>query len=110
MGQVLIENSEGVLRHYRRLVSEGKVSFNAEQLKIVNSLQELDEKLDLYKEQMGQSGWKARLKLGKFKQPAPKGLYIWGGVGCGKTIGMDLFFKSSNDILFLKAEFSPCFA
>ena len=80
---------------YLNLVREGKVDFNADQLLIANRLKRLENILWSYKEQMGKSAWVARLKLGKFIQSTPKGIYIWGGVGCGKTMIMNLFFESS---------------
>jgi len=54
-------------------------------------LQGLHSALALYAAQMGRGGWRARLALGRRKMPPPKGLYLSGGVGRGKTMIMDLF-------------------
>jgi len=43
------------------------------------------------------SGLFSRL-VGAKKEPAPKGLYLWGGVGRGKSILMDLFFDTVSSV------------
>ena len=55
-------------------------------------LQTLADLLSDYSLQMGRTGWRVRLSLNGSKKSTPNGLYFWGGVGCGKTMLMDLFF------------------
>jgi len=73
-----------VSQYESRLVAEGLTS-DPDQLRVLESLQRLSDELA----QPGPQGLK------RFIQPAPravKGLYIWGGVGRGKTWLMDLFY------------------
>ena len=81
------------LEAYNALLAKGDVRPDAQQAETIKRLQALSQELQDYGKQMGRTGWKARLGLGGRKQPPPKGLYMWGGVGRGKTMLMDLFFE-----------------
>jgi cell division protein ZapE len=43
----------------------------------------------------GRRGWLARLGLGEPAATAPRGIYLWGPVGRGKSMLMDLFFAAA---------------
>ena len=73
--------------HYTSKLAEYDLEPDAAQLQAVEALDDLWVAL----EQTSGSGWLSRL-VGKKKAPAPRGLYLWGGVGRGKTFLMDLFF------------------
>lgn len=79
-------------RAYQDLVSSGKINADPAQARAMALLNTLGEDLLSYSNQMGKQGWAARLGLGGKKQKPPKGLYLWGGVGRGKSMIMDLFF------------------
>jgi cell division protein ZapE len=81
---------------YGKLLNAGDINPDPCQEAAVNSLQSLHEALDGYGEQMGKSGWLTRLSIGRGKRQPPRGLYMWGGVGRGKTMLMDLFYEHSN--------------
>lgn len=49
---------------------------------------------DLVERQQGAKGALARLGLSRAAREPVRGLYMWGGVGRGKTYLMDLFFES----------------
>ncbi len=71
------------LENYRLQVKQGKLSFNPEQEAVLEYLTETHERLLKNK----------YLQILKWASP-PKGLYLWGGVGIGKTMIMDCFFES----------------
>ena len=79
---------------YRALLEDGAIQPDPSQAKAMDSLQSLHEALGAYAPQMGKKGWMARLSLGGNKMPPPRGLYMWGGVGRGKSMLMDLFFET----------------
>ena len=76
---------------YNQRVLSGALVSDNNQLKTLQALQDLAIEIDGYKPR---STW---LLSGLFgiKAPRPKGLYIYGGVGRGKSMLMDLFFDAS---------------
>ena len=77
---------------YQTLIKDGEIKADPSQAKAMRSLQMLSDALSEYSRQMGKTGWRARLSLHGGKKSPPMGLYVWGGVGRGKTMLMDLFF------------------
>ncbi len=80
-------------REYLALVDSGAINADAAQAHAMDTLDALGQSLSTYRGQMGKQGWAARLGIGAKPQPSPKGLYLWGGVGRGKSMVMDLFFE-----------------
>lgn len=81
---------------YDELVAEGLITTDPVQITAIGALETLGNVLDEYSAQMGKQGWAARLGFGAQKRQPPKGLYIWGGVGRGKSMIMDLFYEQSD--------------
>ena len=84
-----------ITERYDALVSSGAIERDPAQLAVVKRLQALSDTLASYRLARKSSalGW----LFGK-KAPAgevPKGLYVWGSVGRGKTMLMDLFFEAA---------------
>jgi cell division protein ZapE len=80
-----------ILDGYRRRLAENEIEPDVAQTEIAARLDALDQKLASYRPKNG--------VISKFfgKQPEPpKGLYIWGAVGRGKTMLMDLFFEETT--------------
>ena len=81
---------------YERLLENGDIQPDPSQAMAVEKLQGLYEALDRYSAQMGKQGWMTRLSLGRKTKAPPQGLYMWGGVGRGKSMLMDMFFDVSS--------------
>jgi cell division protein ZapE len=81
-----------VAGRYAELLAAGELKPDAAQAAVVARLATLEQALTQPAEPPGLFG---RL-LGKAPPPPPKGLYIWGGVGRGKSMAMDLFFAASD--------------
>ncbi|MBD3728544.1 MAG: AFG1 family ATPase [Sphingomonadales bacterium] len=79
----------GVLQRYTALVEAGELRADREQTAAAQRLDALQQELQAVP-QRGSVLWRA---LGR-KPQRPRGLYIWGGVGRGKSMLMDLFHDS----------------
>jgi cell division protein ZapE len=75
----------------------GQVHSDPVQERIVQRLQAVHEQLAAMARQPARPGLLARLGLVRAEQPpaGPHGLYIWGPVGRGKSMLMDLFFADA---------------
>src|SRR3546814_14824185 len=76
-----------VLARYEALVAAGELRPDAEQAAAASRLDALAAELEA-SPRKGSVLWRA---LGR-RPEAPKGVYLWGGVGRGKSMLMDLFF------------------
>jgi len=75
----------GTLARYERLVADGQLRPDPDQRRAAERLDRLQREL----EAEAPGGLLAQL-FGR-KPPQPKGVYLWGGVGRGKSMLMDLF-------------------
>ncbi|BFZ13061.1 hypothetical protein BsWGS_16100 [Bradybaena similaris] len=87
-------SSNGPLDLYLSQVKSGQLNEDAQQHKVVERLQVLHEELQTYQP-------KGKLKESWFKRSARqkiavKGLYLFGSVGTGKTMLMDMFYNSTS--------------
>ncbi len=74
---------------YRKLVEEGSLSFDENQIQAIKMLDKIGSSLlELEKNNSSLAGFFRNRKS------VPKGLYIYGSVGCGKTLIMDIFYNS----------------
>lgn len=89
------DHQDGPLASYRALRRSGDLKPDPGQQLTVEKLQSLSHALNHYDLSPGKSGWKSRLGLGRRKVDPPQGLYIYGGVGTGKSMLMDLFFETA---------------
>lgn len=78
-------------RQYNHLVDQGRLQYEENQFIALRQLQNLLDKLCLAAEYKQQSSWHKLLvpKIG-----APQSLYLFGNVGRGKSMLMDLFFEA----------------
>ncbi|GAB5469862.1 MAG: cell division protein ZapE [Rhodospirillales bacterium] len=86
--------SDGPLARYRALRNDGKLQHDPAQELAAEKLQALSHALNGYRPQDGGGGWKARLGLARRAETPPQGLYLYGPVGTGKSMLMDLFFET----------------
>src|SRR5436190_1572372 len=70
---------------YKKLVARGELKNDAAQAAAVKRLAVLADALRSYRP----GRWTI------FAKPAPRGLYLWGDVGRGKSLLMDLFYENA---------------
>ncbi|XP_072356065.1 lactation elevated protein 1 homolog B isoform X2 [Scyliorhinus torazame] len=82
---------EGPLEHYEWLIKQGKLNDDVHQRRVTQSLQKLHEALKGYSPDQ-QNFFSKFFETSK----PPKGLYVYGDVGTGKTMVMDLFYSHAT--------------
>lgn len=87
--------TDGPLFSYRAKRTAGDLNRDPGQELAAEKLQSLHNALKNYQLSTGRVGWKERLGLGQRRVEPPQGLYVFGGVGTGKSMLMDLFFESA---------------
>jgi cell division protein ZapE len=86
--------AQGPLALYRARRRAGEIEADPAQELAAEKLQSLHHALVGYEPAAGRAGWRERLGLARREEP-PQGLYLFGGVGRGKSMLMDLFFATA---------------
>ena len=82
-------------QEYQSLVASGTIEADPAQARAVEAIAQLDATLSTYRPPRKQ-GFLSRLFADKKNGAPPRGLYVFGEVGRGKTMLMDLFFEAST--------------
>jgi cell division protein ZapE len=90
--------SKSPIEAYKSLLLDGTLLADEAQLEAMLYFQKLNEQLIDYSAQFYKKGLLVRLGLRRKKLQSPKGIYVWGGVGRGKSMLMDLFFEATNAV------------
>jgi cell division protein ZapE len=80
---------------YRAKTQAKELRPDPSQALAVEKLQSLHLALGDFERESGLKDWKDRFGLRRMREAPPQGLYIFGGVGRGKSMLMDLFFSTA---------------
>lgn len=83
-----------ILETYRGKLGSGELAEDPAQALAAEKLELLSRRLQHY-QPGAEDGWLQKLSFGRKREPAPQGLYIYGDVGRGKSMLMDLFFHAA---------------
>lgn len=87
--------TEGPIFKYRELMTAGVLKPDPAQKLAAERLQSLHHALLRYTPKSGKKGWMRRFGLAPdIDHPPPQGIYLFGGVGRGKSMLMDLLFQN----------------
>jgi|TARA_R110001583_G_scaffold184213_3_gene343366 cell division protein ZapE len=89
--------SDGPLARYRKKIADGDLAYDAMQELCAEKLQSLFNAVRDYRPNNGKGTWYERFGLTKRRNDPepPQGLYIYGEVGRGKSMLMDLFYETA---------------
>ncbi|MBP9693923.1 MAG: cell division protein ZapE [Alphaproteobacteria bacterium] len=90
----MIASSINILALYRDSIVQNKLEEDEAQKLALEKLQSLLRALSGYNHLTINKDWRHRFGLKKRAENHPMGLYIYGGVGRGKTMLMDLFYEN----------------
>lgn len=99
------ELKDGPVQLLQNKISSGDLKSDEHQTKVMVDLQKLYDKIQSYSppEMQSKSSFLKWLPIKSSKSNenmTPKGLYIYGSVGGGKTTLMDLFYNSCTSVFF----------
>ncbi len=87
--------TQGPIFKYRELVAAGEIKPDPAQELAAERMQSLHNALLRYTPKSGKKGWMQRFGLkSDAGDPPPLGIYLYGGVGRGKSMLMDLLFQT----------------